>query len=148
MRDCVPEEPTVHVEYPGDLQGTKVTYLNGDTEELLVTPVAADLFLLEESSLLGHVSYHDIIRATIGNDGSLNLVEVVKPSALVTHTWILPSNVVESVGFRSILSDVLKVGGHWEQAFGGVVLVHLPPQEAEKVQERIELYRRTNEAPG
>ena len=54
MRDCVPEEPTVHVEYPGDLQGTKVTYLNGDTEELLVTPVAADLFLLEESSLLGH----------------------------------------------------------------------------------------------
>ena len=135
----MPEEPTVHVEYPGDSQGTKLTYLNGDTEELWVTPVAADLFLLEESSLLGHCCYHDTIRATTGSDGSLNFVEVVKPSALVTHTWILPSNVVESVGFRSILSDVLKVGGHWEQAFGGVVLVHLPRQEAEKVQERIEL---------
>ena len=74
------ESPTVHLEYTDDGRRTKVLYTNGDSEVLFLKQIGSDLFLLEESSLLGHANYHDAFRATVAEDGSLKFSEVVKSS--------------------------------------------------------------------
>lgn len=114
-------------------------YADGDTEELLLTPVGHELFLLEESSLLGHGFYHDTISTKTRDDGSLEFVEVVKPSGLSSSTWILSKSLVESETFSSVLADVMRAGGNWERALGGLVVLHLPPEEATSILERVKL---------
>ncbi len=115
----------------------KVIYSNGDSEDLLLQQLGPALFLLEESSLLGHGFYHDSFRATPNQDGSLQFDRVVTPSGLCTNTWILSQSLIESDEIRAVLSDVMALGGNWEQAFGGVLLVHLPLAAVAKIQERI-----------
>ncbi len=39
----------------------RISFQDGDNEGLLVTPMGANLYRMEESSILGEVKYHDII---------------------------------------------------------------------------------------
>jgi hypothetical protein len=135
----VTNEPTIHLQSSGDSPRSKVLFPEGDSEELLLRLIESDLYLLEESSLLGHACYHDVIRATPAVDGSLNFEHVVRRSGLSTTSWILPQKVIQSSELHAILSDVMRLGGNWEQAFGGLLLIHVPPQEADNIHRKIEL---------
>jgi hypothetical protein len=110
-------------------RAAQITLGDGDTEELLVTPVGPNLYRLEESSLLGEVQYHDVIEAETLSDGGLRLVRVATPSGLKTASWVLPENVFESPVLKGLLDRVMAVGGNWERTFGGVLTLHLPPVE-------------------
>ena len=54
------------------------------TEGLLVTPMGPNLYRMEETSVLGKVSYHDIIEAEPQTDGTLRFLRVLTPSGLKT----------------------------------------------------------------
>lgn len=134
-----PSVPTIHVEYAGDDQRKKLVFANGDSELLLVTQVASDQFRLDESSFVSdmEVHYHDVIRASIQADGSLEFHEVVSKSGLCTTSWLLPKPIIESRDFRAVLDAVINLGGNWERAFGGFLLIHVPPGHATAINERI-----------
>lgn len=106
-----------------------IAFGDGDTEELLVTPVGRNLYRLEESSLLGEVQYHDVIETETLPDGGLRLVRVAAPSGLKAASWVVPENVFESPVLKGLLDRVMAVGGNWERTFGGVLTLHLPPVE-------------------
>jgi len=135
--------PTARVEYGGNELRKTVVFANGDSELLLIRSVGPDQFRLEESSLLSlasdvmEVRFHDVIRATTQADGSLRFHEVVSKSDLQTSIWLLSRQIVESADLRSVLDDVTDLGGASEQAFGGYLLVHMPPAGAEAINERI-----------
>ena len=131
------ETPTVHIRYNGDEVRTLVFYADGDSELLLLSAVGPDLFRLEESSLLGEGRYHDTIRACRREDSSLQFQEIITPSGLHTEEWILSKDLMESSKFRLFLDWVMSVGGNWEQAFGGLLLVHVPPHFAEMAHSRM-----------
>ena len=133
----MPEEPTIHLKYEGNGQGRNVIFPNGDSESLRVSSISSDLFRLEDSSLLGHACYHDVIRASVRDDGALEMHQIVSPSGLKTQIWVLSLKVLESDDCRELLDYVLSVGGHWERAFGGLLLLHMPPHLAKTIDSRL-----------
>ena len=114
-----------------------VIFADGSTEDLLLTALGPNIYRAEESCVLGEFSYKDLIEARPLSDGSLQFLKIVTPSGLKTNCWILSKGVIESEGFQAILDSVMNLGGNWEQVFGGVLLVHLPPEEADVVAARI-----------
>jgi hypothetical protein len=135
--DSMIDTPTVHFKYNGADKRTLILYENGDSESLLLSPVGPDLFRLEESSLLGHGNYHDVIRASANGAGSFQFREVAARSGFQTESWILSKDLIESDEFSSILDWVISVGGNWERAFGGLILVHVPHHLADAVRNRV-----------
>ncbi len=129
--------PTVHLTYQGDNNRTRIVFDNGDSEDVTVTPLGSDLYRLEESSFWGEIRYLDVIRATVRDDGSLLFKEVVKPSELATESWVLSKEIMASGELRAVLDRVIALGGNWEQAFGGVLMVHVPKQSMEMIAAQI-----------
>lgn len=56
--------PTLHLGYSGSNERTQLWFDNGDSEELLLTPLEDNLYRLEESSFLVEAMYGDVIRAS------------------------------------------------------------------------------------
>lgn len=78
--------PKVHVGYSGSEQRTRVWFEDGDSEELLLTPVEGDLYRLDESSFIGEARYGDVIRASCRDDGGLVFLRIETPSGLVAQS--------------------------------------------------------------
>ena len=115
-------------EKPSELQ---ITFQDEytSTEFLLVTPVGQNLYRAEESSVLGDVSYHDVIETEPQGDGTVRFLRVVAPSELKTASWMISQACAESPRLSTLLDRVMAVGGNWERIFGGCLIVHLPPAE-------------------
>ena len=105
---------------------TSITLEDGDTEDLLVTPIGSDLYRLEESSLFGELRYHDVIEAEALTDGGLRFVRVAAASESRTLSWILPEDVFDNPTLKALLVRVMSIGGNWERTLGGVLTLHLP----------------------
>ena len=129
--------PTVHFEFAGDRTQFRVLYENGDTETLVMTNVGPELFRLEESSFLGDAVYGDVIRCKPAEDCSLVFEKIVERSKLTTQSWIFSRELLATDRIRSILDSVMEAGGMWEQAFGGWLSVHTPPEIADAIRERL-----------
>ena len=98
----------------------------GDSERLLLTPIGENLFRVEERSFVTDAVYRDVIRATEIQDSALLFVEIAERSPLVTNSWILSLELIQSDAVQLVLKQVMDQGGNWEQVFGGVLLVHTP----------------------
>jgi hypothetical protein len=133
MSDSMP----VYIRYEGNELRKTIQFPEDFTEELLIEEVGPELFLLKESSLAGFARYHDVVHATRSEDGSLLFRRIVEQSSFVTSTYILPEGTADSAELEVILSEVMDLGGCWERAFGGVLLIHLPPGKIEGFEERI-----------
>jgi len=129
--------PTVHFGYSGSNERTRLWFDNGDSEELLLTPIDGDLYRLEESSFVGEMRYADVIRASPRDRGGLLFLAIETRSNLVTQSWILSRTILESPGCTSLLNKIVAMGGAWERAFGGVLLVHTPQDLEGEVTDRI-----------
>ena len=125
----------------GSPRSVRIIFEDGSTEDLLLTAIGSNFYRAEESSLLGEMSYKDVIQAESLGDGSLRFLKIVTPSGLKTSSWILSKDIIESDRFRAILDYVMELGGNWEQAFGGLLLVHLPPEQADTIEARIKEFR-------
>jgi hypothetical protein len=129
--------PTVHFEFADTIARSQLIYENGDSEQLALTTIGPGLRRLDESSFVGDALYGDIIRVKEMNDGALLFVEVAERTTLVSKSWIMSADVLKSERMETILKDVMRIGGMWELAFGGLLMVHLPPKVAETVFQQI-----------
>ena len=102
-----------------------------------MTPISSDHFRLEQNSLLLEAAYHDVIRASPREDGSLQFHEISAKSKLLTYSWILSQAVIDSPEFREFLEFVGGLGGAWERILGGMIFVHVPPEGANAVEEHL-----------
>ena len=63
--------------------------------------------------------------------------EIVSRSGLRTQVWAVSKKAIESGEFRELLDYVLSTGGSWERVFGGLLLLHVPPRLARKIDLRM-----------
>ena len=124
----MPDEIKFHVENAGDNNRRTVVFPNGDSENLLVVAIDTEVFRLEESATFEDLRYHDIIRATVRDNGVLAMKEIVSRSGLSTLSWVVSPEMIDSVEFGEFLSYVISIGGYWERLFRGWLLVHVPPE--------------------
>ena len=119
-----------------------IKYECGDSERLMLTEVGPGLFRLEESSFAGDAVYGDIIRADRTADGDLTFHGIVERSPLVTQSWILSPDVLATERIRRLLTDVMDAGGMWEQAFGGLLMIHAPENIAKAIFDQIDISKK------
>jgi hypothetical protein len=105
----------------------QLSFQNGDSETLLVTPMGQNLYRLEESSALGEASYHDVIEGELQADGTVRFIRIYASSGLKTVSWVLSQSLIECPDMTILLGKVMAAGGNWERIFGGVLILHLPP---------------------
>jgi Domain of unknown function (DUF4265) len=104
----------------------EIVYADGSSEGLLISSVAPDLYRLEESSLLGEAVYGDIIEVEMNKDGRLHFIRIASASEMNTVSCILTPGQTDAPGLQPLLDRVMSLGGNWERALDGVLLVHLP----------------------
>jgi hypothetical protein len=109
----------------------------GDSEWLLLTPVGENLFRVEESSFVTDAVYRDVIKATETQGGALLFVEIVERSPLITNSWVLSQELIQSDAIQSVLKQITNQGGNWERVFGGGLIVHTSPTTAKEIEEQI-----------
>jgi hypothetical protein len=104
----------------------EILYPDGSTEHLIMTAVGPNLYRLEESSLLGEAVFGDVIEVGLGDNEILNFRRVAIASELNTVTVFLTSDQMNAPGLQALLDKIMSLGGNWERAFGGLLIVHLP----------------------
>lgn len=50
----------------------------------------------------------------------------MQKSQYTTLRWLISKRAAESAGLTAFLEQVTEVGGFWERAVGGVLILHLP----------------------
>jgi hypothetical protein len=110
---------------------------SGDSEQLLLTAVGDNLFQVEESSFITDAVYRDVIRAREMPEGVRAFVEVAERSPLITNSWILSQDTIESEAMKSVLARLMAEGGNWEQVFGGGLIVHTSPATARQIEDEV-----------
>jgi hypothetical protein len=106
----------------------KVFFPNGKaTERLMITPLGHNLYRMEETALSEEpIFYHDTIEASWSLGRGLCFRRVVEKSGLRVFRFLLSKEVIEANAFQVFLQRVSAHDGHWEQIFGGILIVHLP----------------------
>jgi hypothetical protein len=111
----------------------RISFHGDDYEDLLATPIDGNVYLAEESSLLGEVQYHDVMEAETQPDGTLHFLRVLSRSGLKTEYRIVPESYFATDSLSQYLSKVMTIGGNWEKTFGGVLVLHLPIDKADSM---------------
>jgi hypothetical protein len=104
-----------------------VCFEEGWTEQLSLTPLGSGRYRAEESSLGNDsINLGDVIAASQIDEGKIKFLNVSQKSSYVPLRWIIPKSAAESDGLTGFLKQVSDVGGLWEHALGGVLILHLP----------------------
>lgn len=107
-------------------QTLEISYPDGSSEGLLVSPVGPNLYRLEESSLLGEAVFGDVIEAEPTQEGSLLFKRVAAPSGMTTVNCVLTPEQMQAPGLQPLLDRIMSLGGNWERALDGLLMIHLP----------------------
>lgn len=112
---------------------------DSSSEELLLTQLSPGIFRLEETSLSSELElyYHDVIEAKAEPETPLRFLRIVSKSGLVTTSFVLPKGLAESEAVKKLLARIMDAGGNWERVFGGLFILHFPPDEAALFQQEI-----------
>lgn len=109
--------PCMSVSFPDDI-----------TEDLPLTHIEGNQYRVEFSSLLAdpRVFYGDVIEINPTGDKSADFVKVVKRSGFRVSCRLIGQKTIESPLLQVLLDKIMRLGGNYERAFGGVLIVHLP----------------------
>jgi hypothetical protein len=120
-------EPSLRLVF-NDGPGIAVSFPNDTTEDLLLTHVEGNHYRVESSSWLSdpRVFYGDIIEVNPKGENSADFVRIVKRSGFRVSCCLVGQKTIESPLFQVLLNKIMQVGGNWERAFGGGLIVHLP----------------------
>lgn len=113
-----------------ETQTLEISYPDGSSEGLLVSPVGPNLYRLEESSMLGEAVFGDAIEAVPMHEGGLLFKRVAAPSGMTTVNCILTPEQMQAPGLQPLLDRIMSLGGNWERTLDGLLMVHLPPSVA------------------
>jgi hypothetical protein len=71
--------------------------------------------------------YQDIIEAEEIAENRLRFIRVAERSGWRTYTFVLTASGIKSDWGQTLLRELEAIGGHWEQVFGGLLFVCMPP---------------------
>jgi hypothetical protein len=113
------------------LPETEIVYITFDDgasfETIMVTLLSSDTCRLEETPLSEEgVSLGDVIKVEKDEMGRLRFRQITSKAELQTYSWLLSQHIIESPEFRNFCESVMRLGGMWEKALGGLVIVHIP----------------------
>jgi len=76
--------------------------------------------------LLGEADFGDVIEAEPTQEGGLLFKRVAVPSGMTTVNCILTPEQMQAPGLQPLLDRIMSLGGNWERALDGLLMIHLP----------------------
>ena len=119
-----------------ELEEIEISFPEG-SEKLRVVPLGEDRYRLEDSSFVGDVFYGDVVEVARQPDGTSAFTKLVSRSGLRITSAILDAATQNSPELQTVLDRVMALGGNWERAFGGFLIVHLAPDARMDVEEEL-----------
>ena len=92
---------------------------------------------LEDSPIFAEAKFGDTIEVEPQADGAFRFVRVITRSSLETMSWVLAPEVFEGGALDPLLDQVKSLGGHLE-AFGGMLIVHVPGSEKASIEAKLD----------
>jgi hypothetical protein len=132
-------EPSLRLAFNDGL-GVALSFADGLTEDIPLAHVEGNQYRVEFSSMLSEprVFYGDVIEINPTGENSAVLVRMVKRSGFVVSCRLIGQKIVDSPLFQGLLDKIMRRGGNYERAFGGVLIVHLPPNADLDVDEELQ----------
>lgn len=132
-------EPSLRLVFNNE-SGIAVSFADDITEDLPLTHVEGNQYRVEFSSMLANprVFYGDVIEINPTGQNSADFVRIVKRSGFIVSCRLVGQETVESTLFQGLLDKIMRLGGNYERAFGGVLIVHLPPSANFDVDEELQ----------
>jgi hypothetical protein len=109
---------------------------------LSVTPLGDNRYRAEESAMsLGEseqiIRYGDIIELEPTSAQEALFLRVAESSPYQSCTYVVSTGLIFTDEFREFEARLVSVGGHYEVVFGGLLIVHVPPNAAIDVQDEL-----------
>ena len=109
-----------------------------EPEEILITHLRGDRFRLDTTPAFSEfASFGDIVELTIVGDRHLICHRVVQKSGLRTIRVLESKGFVSSAAWVRLCERIAELGGHWEQVFGGYLMLHVPVDSIVTVDEAL-----------
>jgi hypothetical protein len=113
----------------------------GATEKVSVEKVVVGIYrCLESCIFIEFINYGCEIEVE-EIDGKLNFLGLYKESPLKTFRYIWSKEIVESIECSKMKDEIMKMGGYWENAMGGVFFIHLPMDKINKLDDLFEILK-------
>lgn len=106
-----------------------ISFDNGMSfETLIVTQLENDIYRLEETPLLSEteLSFGDVIRLERDHLDRLIFRETISKSNFQVYSYLIAEHLRDASKFKDFCDQVMQLGGMWEFALGGVLIVHIP----------------------
>jgi hypothetical protein len=103
-------------------------------ETLPVTHLGDAVYLAEASSVWRELYWHDKFEMELLNERSGRFVRLIERSGMRVSSFLISQALAESRQLQQDLDRVVEVGGFWERVYGGVLLIHLPPDTDSSVE--------------
>jgi hypothetical protein len=119
--------------YPIDIK------YDGLVESIYVEKVTNGIYkCLESCIFIDFITYGCEIEVEEA-EGKLNFLGLYKESPFKTFLYIWSKEIVASTGCKNMKEEIIKIGGFWENAMGGVFLIHLPYDKTDKLDSLFEI---------
>ncbi len=117
----------------------KILFEDGVYEEVRGTEVSPGIVRLDETPLASSADlrFGDVIEIEADAAGVSRFVRLRTRSELTCVSLIVGQEIAESRELRSALVAVSAIGVHWEQAYGGVLLLHGSPEQLAAARARL-----------
>jgi hypothetical protein len=113
-----------------------ILFEDGIAEELRAERIGETTFRLSETPLASATTVRRGDVVELADEGKIwRFVAVTEPSPHVTIELVVPTGGWTEL--RDLFDFVAQIGGEWERAYGGVVLLHVPPAHAIDVERRV-----------
>jgi hypothetical protein len=98
----------------------------GSTESIYVEKVANGIYkCLESCIFIDFIKYGCEIEAEKLGE-KLNFLGLYKESPFESFRYVWSKEIIESAGCSTMKDEIIRLGGFWENAMGGVFIIHLP----------------------
>ena len=71
----------------------------------------------------------------------MNFLGLYKESPFKTFRYVWSKEIVESTGCIKMKDEIIRLGGFWENAMGGVFIIHLPIDKADELDNLFEILK-------
>ncbi len=93
-----------------------------------VTPLGNSTYRLEEPVPLSEcTTIYDVIKAKRIDDKTIRFIRVAENSNWNTYSYCIQKQYVDSAELDAVLAQIETNGARWEQVFGGLLFVYVPP---------------------
>lgn len=107
----------VTLEFPGQVSA-----------RLFVTPMGDGQYRLDATpTVVESPGFGDIIAAEVISPQKLRYLSTVQKSGWRTYSFVSNSRMLEGPKAMALLDKLESFGGRWEEVFGSLLLIHIPP---------------------